>query len=255
MKFTVPFSDDKKPLSHEETMKLIKKSQMGSTESKDTLVEYHYKLVLRSVQRFSLKSTTFDDLFQVGLIGLIKSIDQFDFTRNVRFSTYAIPTILGEIKRYLRDKNQDIRISRLIKDNAKKIRDFIEEATQTLQREVLFSDLIQGLPELSREEICLALGTEFDVLSMSAQSVYADDEASVSFEDKLTDQKNAIEHWMVSDQIKELLNQLNPSEKIIIEWRYFKEKTQQEIGEKLGISQAHVSRMEKATLLKLKKLI
>jgi RNA polymerase sporulation-specific sigma factor len=250
----IPIYHETEPLKHEETVLLLQSAQNGCEDSRKKLIERNIKLVLNIAHRFKRYDIPMEDLFQIGSIGLIKSIDNFDLSRNVRFSTYAVPMILGEIRRFLRD-NGTIKVSRSLKDLAKKISRCREEFIKTYGHEPRISD-IAGLMNMEREEIVMAMEANTDVLSLQApisNSDGGDDE--ISLEDCLSD----YEKWEEQSDRKELLKSafkgLEEKEKMILHLRYFQDKTQSEIGKKLGVSQAHVSRLEKLALKKLRATI
>lgn len=232
---------------------LIVKAQSGCKESLDFLVESNLKLVLNLVNKFKGKERLYEDLFQLGTIGLIKAIERFDLSREVHFSTYAVPLILGEIKRELRD-NQTLKVSRNIQDNAKKIKDAYEIILIEKQREPRFSEIVERT-NLKKEEVSLALSSTNEIVSLSGFSSNAEGDKAIATEDKVKNEKCYIDEWLQKDTIKKAFELLNEKEKTIIHLRYFEEKTQQEIGEYYGMSQAHVSRMEKQALIKLRQVI
>ena len=221
---------DLKVLSNEEMKELFKKYQSGDEQAKEDLIQGNLKLVLSIVQRFSNRCENMDDLFQVGCIGLVKSIDNFDLKHEVRFSTYAVPMIMGEIKRYLRD-NQVIRVSRHLKDLAYKVFRLKEEYIHEHQKEPTIHWLAEQL-QVKEKDVVDALDSTQSVVSIF-EPVYNSDG------DELT--------------LKKSMRNLKGKEKDIIQKRYYQDKTQTEIANELGISQAQVSRLEKNAIALLKK--
>lgn len=236
----------------EETAKLITRAQQGDELAKEQLVEQNVGLIWSLVRRFSNRGYDLEDLFQVGSIGLIKSIEKFDFSFEVRFSTYAVPMIVGEIKRFLRDDGM-IKVSRSLKETAYKAKLKKEELLKELDREPTICEIAAGL-EMEVEEIVLAIEANTEVDSL--QSVIHQGEGrAVTLSDKVDqspkEQTNIVDRIMLGD----LINQLKPVEKQIIMFRYFQDRTQTEIGELLGISQVQVSRIEKRVLNHMKKIM
>lgn len=246
---SVPFANHTPLLPHEEIQQLIMQAQKGCQESRDRLIKGNLKLVLSLVQRFHLHRELAQDLFQTGVIGLIKAIDCFDVEKGFRFSTYAVPTILGEMKHYLRDQGK-LKVSRSIKENTKKVREFSEEYFQQHQKEPTFSVLQEAL-NLSEEHLVLALGATQDVLSLSGTPAQTEGEG-YSLEDKIPSKEDWIVKWVEKETMRQMIRKLDEKEREIIKQRYYFEKTQAEVGISLGLSQAHVSRLEKCALLKLR---
>lgn len=240
-------------LPSDETMGLIQMAQNGCAYSKEHLVKSNMKLVINVVKRFKNKKELFEDLFQVGTIGLIKSIENFDVSRGLQFSTYAVPMVLGEIKRYLRD-NHHVRVSRSIQDNGRNLLKFREAFIIKKQREPNVTEIAKSL-SLSNEEVILALGCFEEATSLYVPASNASDNNVLSLEDKLSDQRDDFETFIRREVISYGLKCLSEKEKLIIELRYFLNKTQMEIARRLGMSQAHVSRMERAALSKMRKAI
>lgn len=232
---------------------LIKKAQNGCLESRDKVVESNLKLVLKILHRFKGRENEFEDLFQMGVIGLIKCINNFDVSRGLKFSTYAFPMIIGEMKRYLRDHLGSLKISRSIKENNQKILYYKDEFIKKHQKDPTIKDLAKGL-QLTEEDIILALDAHAELLSFSKTSEYGDGK-DLHLEEKLADKKDPIERWFVCEEIKEGLGKLSTTEKLVIEKRYFDNKIQEEIAEEMCISQAQVSRIERKSLVKLKTII
>ena len=193
-----------------------------------------------------------DDLFQVGCIGLIKAIDNFDLSQNVQFSTYAVPMIIGEIRRYLRDNNS-IRVSRSLKDIAYKALQAKERLTKENEKEPSVNDIAKEL-NLPKEDVVLALDAIQDPVSLY-EPVYNDGSDAIFVMDQVSDEKNTDENWLEEIAIKEALKKLNDREKHILDLRFFKGRTQMEVASELGISQAQVSRLEKSALKHMRKHI
>lgn len=239
-----------KVLSNAEMQILFRALQAGDISAKDTLIQGNLKLVLSIVQRFSARSDNMDDLFQVGCIGLVKSIDNFDLKHEVRFSTYAVPMIMGEIKRYLRD-NQVIRVSRHLKDLAYKVFKFKEEYIHRYQKEPTISYIATSL-EVKEKDIVDALDSTQSVISIF-EPVYNSDGDELFLLDQIKDDKNEIEKLSNLITLKKSMHSLKGKELDIINKRYYQDKTQSEIALELGISQAQVSRLEKNAIALLKK--
>ncbi len=242
---------DIKVLSNEEQIELFKKLQSGDLKAKEELINGNLKLVLSILKPYNNRTDNLDDLFQVGCIGLIKAIDNFDLAHEVRFSTYAVPMILGEIKRYLRDNNS-IRISRSIKDLAFKALKTKEELINKNGKEPTVSEIaaIMGVTDF---EVSHALNSLKDTISMF-EPIYNDGGDIIYLSDQLC---NNEEIYGLDEKIslKNALNKLKPKEKYILIERYLVGKTQMELAEEIGISQAQISRLEKNGLLNIKKLI
>lgn len=239
-----------KVLTNAEMKELFVKLQQGDESAKETLINGNLKLVLSIVQRFSNRCENMDDLFQVGCIGLVKSIDNFDLKHEVRFSTYAVPMIMGEIKRYLRD-NQVIRVSRHLKDLAYRAFKLKEEYVHKHQKEPSVSWLAQQL-EVKEKDIVDALDSTQSVLSIF-EPVYNSDGDELFLLDQIKDDKDEIERLNNLMALKRSLTRLKGKELDIIQKRYYQDMTQTEIAGELGISQAQVSRLEKNAIAVLKK--
>ena len=239
-----------KVLTNAEMKELFVKLQQGDESAKETLINGNLKLVLSIVQRFSNRCENMDDLFQVGCIGLVKSIDNFDLKHEVRFSTYAVPMIMGEIKRYLRD-NQVIRVSRHLKDLAYRAFKLKEEYVHKHQKEPSVSWLAQQL-EVKEKDIVDALDSTQSVLSIF-EPVYNSDGDELFLLDQIKDDKDESEHLNNLMALKRSLTRLKGKELDIIQKRYYQDMTQTEIAGELGISQAQVSRLEKNAIAVLKK--
>lgn len=231
-------------LSNAEMMRLIERSQQGDMDARSRLVEGNLKLVLSVVQRFLSRGENPDDLFQVGCIGLIKSIDNFDVTQKVRFSTYAVPMIIGEIRRYLRDNNS-IRVSRSIKDTAYKAMQVKERLASKNQTEPTVGEIAAEL-QLPQEEVVMALESIVSPISLY-DPVYSDGGDTIYVLDQVGD-NNDDRNWLDEIALKESIKNLNEREKHILSLRFMQGKTQMEVSEEIGISQAQVSRLEKGAL-------
>lgn len=203
------------------------------------------------IQRFSGRGENPDDLFQVGCIGLIKSIDNFDLSQNVQFSTYAVPMIIGEIRRYLRDNNS-IRVSRSVRDLAYKALQFKEKYTKEKGKEPTIEEIAKEL-EVEKEEIVFSFDAIQDPVSLQ-EPVYNDGSESVYVLDQVRDTKNIDEKWVENLTIAQAMKKLNKREKMIITKRFFDGRTQMEVAEEIGISQAQVSRLEKDAINRIKKV-
>ena len=241
-----------KVLSNEEQIELLKKYKMGDLNAKEELVNGNLKLVLSILQRFHTKTDNLDDLFQVGCIGLIKAIENFDLSHEVKFSTYAVPMILGEIKRHLRDDN-NLRISRSIKDLAYKALKAKEELTNLYGREVTVEE-ISNVLKLPVYDITHALDSMKETISIF-EPIYQDGGDTIYLEDQLDDKESRPEKVELSIDLKEALSKLKEKERYIITSRYIIGKTQMELAEEIGISQAQISRLEKSGLEHIKKMI
>lgn len=237
-------------LTNAQMKELFLHLQEGDLSAKETLINGNLKLVLSIVQRFSSRCENMDDLFQVGCIGLVKSIDNFDLKHEVRFSTYAVPMIMGEIKRYLRD-NQVIRVSRHLKDLAYKAFKLKEDYIHTYQKEPSVAWLAKEL-EVKEKDIVDALDSTQSVLSIF-EPVYNSDGDELYLLDQIKDDKDEIEKLGNLMTLQKSMKQLKGKEKDIIQKRYYEDMTQTEIAQELGISQAQVSRLEKNAIVLLKK--
>ena len=240
-----------KVLTNEEMIVLFKKYKQGDMFAKEDLVNGNLKLVLSILKKYNNRTDNMDDLFQIGCIGLIKAIDNFDLSFDVKFSTYAVPMMLGEIRRYLRDNNS-VRIARSIKDTAYKALKVKEELTNKLGYEPPISMIAKEL-ELSELEIASALDSMKDAISMY-EPIYNDGGDTIYLADQLEDKK---ENYPIEMKIalKEALNKIKEKERYILYERYITGKTQLELAEEIGISQAQISRLEKSGIDNIKKLI
>lgn len=240
-----------KVLSEAEKIKLLERVKKGDTSARDELVNGNLRLVLSVIQRFTGRGENLDDLFQVGCIGLIKSIDNFDTSHGVRFSTYAVPMIIGEIRRYLRDNNS-VRVSRSMRDTAYKAMQVKEKLTTDNLQEPTASEIAEHLG-IPREEVVLALESIVEPISLF-EPIYSDGGDTIYVMDQVGD-KNDDNNWLDEIALKEAIKNLSEREKRILMLRFFKGKTQMEVAAEIGISQAQVSRLEKGALDKIKKNI
>ena len=241
-----------KTLSNEEKRELLIKTRCGDIKAREKLIDGNLRLVLSIVQRFSSRSENMDDLFQVGCIGLIKAIDNFNIELDVKFSTYAVPMIVGEIRRYLRDNNS-IRVSRSVRDLAYKALQVKEELTKSLSYEPTIEMIASELKEKKENVVC-AMEAISDPVSLY-EPVYSDSGDSVYIMDQISDAASSDEIWIEDIAIREAIKKLNEREKKIINMRFYAGKTQSEIAEEIGISQAQVSRLEKGALEQIRKEI
>lgn len=241
-------------LKSEETEELLKKAKEGDGAARDRLVETNLRLVLSLVSRFSGRGELPDDLFQVGCIGLIKAIDNFNTELDVRFSTYAVPMIIGEVKRYLRDNNA-IRVSRSVKDLAYKALSARESLSVAHGCEPSLEQIVERLAEdgvvCKAEEVAAALEAITAPVSLY-DPVCGDGQDALYLMDQLSDDGHIDDEWLESIAIEQAIGRLSPREKSIIDLRYYKGRTQMEIADEIGISQAQVSRLEKSALGKMK---
>ena len=241
-----------KVLTNEEMVELFKKHKEGDKFAKEDLVNGNLKLVLSILKKYNNRCENMDDLFQVGCIGLIKAIDNFDLSFDVKFSTYAVPMILGEVKRYLRD-NTSIRIARSVKDIAFHALQIKEELTKVLDREPSISEIAKKL-ELTEFEVSNALDSMKDTLSIS-EPIYNDGGDTIYLQDQIEDKNNNMRYIDDKVALKEAINDLKDKEKYIIIERYITGKTQMELADEIGISQAQISRIEKTALNNIKNRI
>ncbi|MGM9925291.1 MAG: RNA polymerase sporulation sigma factor SigG [Bacillus sp. (in: firmicutes)] len=239
-------------LKNDEMRKLFKELQEGDFSAREKLVNGNLRLVLSVIQRFNNRGEYVDDLFQVGCIGLMKSIDNFDLGQNVKFSTYAVPMIIGEIRRYLRDNNP-IRVSRSLRDIAYKALQVKEKLMSQTSKEPTAEEIAKVL-EVSHEEIVFALDAIQDPVSLF-EPIYNDGGDPIYVVDQLSDEKNRDTQWIDEIALKEGMRRLNERETMIIRKRFFQGKTQMEVADEIGISQAQVSRLEKAAIKQMNKNI
>ncbi len=236
-------------LTNEEKAELFQKIQKGDKEARERFIKGNLRLVLSIIQRFSGSNENIDDLFQIGCIGLMKAIDNFDATLNVKFSTYAVPMIIGEIRRYLRDNNS-IRVSRSVRDTAYKAIYTKEAMMKHSDKEPTIEELAQKL-EIPAQDIVFALDAIQSPVSLY-EPVYAESGDTLYIMDQISDKKNKEEKWIEEISLKAAIDRLSERERGIIELRYFEGKTQMEVAQEIDISQAQVSRLEKKALQTMK---
>ncbi|NLG88109.1 MAG: RNA polymerase sporulation sigma factor SigG [Clostridiaceae bacterium] len=239
-------------LTNTQKDELFKRIKNGDKSAREEFIRGNLRLVLSVIQRFNNRGEHVDDLFQVGCIGLIKAIDNFDLSQNVKFSTYAVPMIIGEIRRYLRDNNS-IRVSRSLKDTAYKALQAKEKLTNKLSRDPSVSEIAEEM-NIPREDVILALDAIQDPISLF-ESVYHDGGDAIYVMDQVSDEKNNDESWLENISINEAISRLSERERMIIDLRFFRGRTQMEVAEEIGISQAQVSRLEKAALKHMRKYV
>jgi len=237
-------------LSGAEQAELMKKLKEGDDDAREKFAICNMRLVLSVVQRFKGRKENIDDIFQVGCVGLMKAIDNFDITLNVKFSTYAVPMIIGEIKRFLRDTNS-IRVSRSLRDIAYKTLKAREELMRKTTDEPSVED-ISNLLDIPVKEVALAMEAISDPISLG-DPVYNDGDDTIYLADQVSDDRISEDIWVENLNLNEALKNLNEREKEIVNLRYFVGKTQMEVSEEIGISQAQVSRLEKNAIDSIKK--
>ncbi len=237
-------------LTADEKRELFLEIKAGSAAARDKFIKGNLRLVLSIIGRFNNRGEYVDDLFQVGCIGLIKAIDNFDLSQNVQFSTYAVPMIIGEIRRYLRDNNA-VRVSRSLRDTAYKALCVKEKMMNENQREPNIDEIAAAL-ELPREDVVMALDAVQEPISLF-EPVYHDGGDTVFVMDQVRDEKNLDETWIEQISLREALSKLPEKEKGVVNLRFFKGKTQTEVAGEIGISQAQVSRIEKSAIEHLRK--
>ena len=236
-------------LTNEEKTELFEKIQQGDKEAWEKFIKGNLRLVLSIIQRFSGSNENVDDLFQIGCIGLMKAIDNFDTTLNVKFSTYAVPMIIGEVRRYLRDNNS-IRVSRSIRDTANKANYMTASMMKVSDKEPTVEELAKKL-EIPAQDIVFALDAIQSPVSLY-EPVYAESGDNLYIMDQISDKKNKEEKWVEQISLKAAIDRLSQREHRIIELRYFEGKTQMEVAQEIQISQAQVSRLEKRALRSMK---
>ena len=239
-------------LSQKEQADMLYKIKEGNLELKDQFIEANLRLVLSIVKKFNNRGENVNDIFQVGVVGLIKAIDNFDITQGVQFSTYAVPMIIGEIKRYLRD-NSAFRVTRSLRDLAYLISQEREKYIREKNEEPTLEEICK-LTNASKEDVVLAIDSQLVPMSIY-ESVYNDGGDQIYLLDQLKNEKEESEGLIDKIAIAQILNKLSDKDKYIIERRYFKNKTQTELATELGVSQAQVSRIEKSALERIKKRI
>ena len=246
-----------KVLSDEEKDELLKRTKEGDEEARSSLIDGNLKLVLSIVQRFSSRGENPDDLFQIGCVGLIKAVDNFNTELNLKFSTYAVPMIIGEIRRYLRDNNS-IRVSRSIRDLAYRALTAREELSKEMAKEPSIDEIYALMKKNgethTRAEVVSALEAIVEPVSLF-DPVYSDGGSSdaIYIMDQISDNENTDEAWLEDIALRDALKKLSERERMIIDKRFFSGKTQMEIADEIGISQAQVSRLEKSALERIKK--
>ena len=229
-------------LTAAETDALLHRAKDGDAAAREKLVEGNLRLVLSVIQRFSGRGENADDLFQVGCVGLIKAIDNFDVSQNVRFSTYGVPMIAGELRRYLRDYSP-IRVSRSMRDTAYRVLQAREKLQRENQREPTVEQIAKEL-DIPREEVVFAMDAVVDPVSLF-DPVYSDGGDTVCVLDQVRDTRNTDESWLDRIALREAVDKLSPREQRILAMRFYDGKTQMEVSGEIGISQAQVSRLEK----------
>lgn len=241
-------TNDIKVLKESEKIELLKKARQGDMKARDELIKGNLRLVLSVIQRFQNRGETMDDLFQVGVIGLIKAIDNFNLDLQVKFSTYAVPMCIGEIRRYLRD-DSPIRVSRSMKDTAYKAMQVKEELINKNKKEPSIEEIAKAL-NMEKSDVVLALEAIVDPISLY-EPVYNDGGDTIYVMDQVGD-NNTDGDWIDEIMIKDELKNLDPREKNILYLRFMQGKTQMEVAKEVGISQAQVSRLEKNALKRIK---
>ena len=239
-------------LSADEMQELLRRTKAGDESAREMLIEGNLRLVLSVIQRFSGRGESADDLFQVGCVGLLKAIRNFDPTKEVRFSTYGVPMIAGEIRRYLRD-NSAVRVSRSMRDTAYRVLQAREKLMCELGREATEEEIAQELG-ISREEVTFALDAISDPVSLS-EPVFTDGGESLTVMDQVGDTRNTDESWLECMALDDAMRSLDEREKRILSLRFYDGRTQMEVASMVGISQAQVSRLEKNAIDRIKKAI
>lgn len=239
-------------LTNKEMLKLFDRIKQGDYTAREEFIRGNLRLVLSVIQRFNNRGEHVDDLFQVGCIGLIKAIDNFDLSHNVKFSTYAVPMIIGEIRRYLRDNNS-IRVSRSLRDTAYKALQIRDQLINKNSKEPVISEIAEQL-NLQREDVVFALDAIQDPVSLF-EPIYHDSGDAIYVMDQVSDEKSEDETWIDGIAIREAMRKLNDREKLILTLRFFDGRTQMEVAEEIGISQAQVSRLEKTAVKHMRKYI
>ena len=243
----------KLPLLKEKEMReLLLKMKDGDNLAREKFINGNLRLVLSVIQRFNNRGENVDDLFQVGCIGLMKAIDNFDLEQNVKFSTYAVPMIIGEIRRYLRDNNA-IRVSRSLRDIAYKALLVRDRLVKDNNQEPTMSQIAKEL-NIPREEVVFALDAIQDPVSLF-EPIYHDGGDAIYVMDQISDSKNSDDSWLENISIREAMKKLNNREKLILTLRFFNGKTKMEVADEIGISQAQVSRLEKTALKHMRKYV
>ena len=239
-------------LKEQEKIALLRElRETGSKAARDKLINGNLRLVLSVIQKFASRGEDMDDLFQIGVVGLMKAIDHFDLSKEVRFSTYCVPMISGELRRYLRDFNQ-IKVSRSLRDMAYKAMQAKERLTMQLQKEPTVEQIAQKLGA-KREDVVIALESISDPVSLY-EPIYSDSGDALYVLDQISDHNN-MESWLSELSLREAIRNLGEREKNILYLRFFQGKTQIEVAGEIGISQAQVSRLEKGALTKIKQAV
>lgn len=238
-------------LTSKEKDELFIKIKNGDEEARQTFINGNLRLVLSVIQRFLGRKESADDLFQVGCVGLIKAIDNFDLSQGVQFSTYAVPMIIGEVRRYLRDNNS-IRVSRSIRDLAYKVIQYKEKYIKENGKEPTISEIAKEL-EVTEEDIAFSLDAIQDPVSLQ-EPIYNDGTDNIYIMDQVRDLKNTDEAWTENMTIVQAMEKLNNKERDIIIRRFFDGRTQMEVADEIGISQAQVSRLEKSAINHIRRL-
>lgn len=241
-----------KVLPGAEIQRLLRKTKEGDLQAREELISGNLRLVLSVIQRFMNRGEMVDDLFQVGCVGLIKAIDNFDISQNVRFSTYAVPMIVGEVRRYLRD-NSPIRVSRSMRDTAYHVLQTKEQFMAEHQREPSIEEIAKLL-DIRREDVVFALDAIMDPVSLY-EPVYSDGGDAICVMDQISDKRTTDDLWLNHIALKEAVDHLGDRERHILSLRFYDGKTQMEVAKEIGISQAQVSRLEKGALEKIKKAL
>ncbi len=239
-------------LKGEETRKLLEEARKGSEDARERLISGNLRLVLSVVQKFSNRGESMDDLFQVGCIGLIKAIDCFDLNQNVQFSTYGVPMIAGELRRFLRDHSA-VRVSRSMRDTAYKVLQIKEKLTSEEGREPDIEKIAKEL-DMPRQEVVFALEAMCDPVSLY-EPIFSEAGESATVMDQIGDNRNTDEHWLEQIALEEAVHRLSKREKRILALRFYDGHTQMEVAKEVGISQAQVSRLEKNAISQIKKEI
>lgn len=238
-------------LTSEEKKELLTKIKNGDIDARQKFINGNLRLVLSIIQRFRGRGENPDDLFQIGCVGLIKAIDNFDLSQGVQFSTYAVPMIIGEVKRYLRDNNS-IRVSRSTRDLAYKVIQYKEKYNKEHSKEPTIDEIAKAL-DVKKEEIAFSLDAIQDPVSLQ-EPVYNDGTDNVYVLDQVSDTKNTDESWTEYLSLSQAMKKLTDKEKDIIRRRFFDGRTQMEVADEIGISQAQVSRLEKSAINHIKRL-
>ena len=239
-----------KVLKNAETIALLKQTKEGNMQARQELIEGNLRLVLSVIQKFTGRGENADDLFQIGCIGLIKAIDNFDINQPVRFSTYGVPMIVGEIRRYLRD-NSAIRVSRSMRDTAYRVLQAKEKLMGSTQKEPTVEEIAKEL-DIPREEVVFALDAIVAPVSLY-EPIYSDSGDAICVIEQVRDTKNTDESWLEQSALKDAIGHLTDRERRILTMRFCEGKTQMEVSDEVGISQAQVSRLEKNAIKQIKK--